>query len=193
MTFLEILYQLSIKICSKSNGYNCLPHCIIIKNLISQLYLVRLRHFAAQSLGSLNSKKAKLNKYLPQCHNKKIDVNLLNSFRLNEIPRQPWWPFDMIIVVGASSLHNSLEKWRNISQRLRLSKQVITKPGYNLHPQTAEKSKVQQRRVKFLPFTFFCSNNPLARPNTKSLTHPPSNLRTPLTANELVNEVLKLQ
>ena len=97
----------------------------------------------------------------------------------------------MIIVVGASSLHHSLEKWRNISQRLRLSKQVIPKPGYNLHPQTADKSKVLQRRVKFLPFSALIIlwhdviNN--------SLTHSPSDPRIPLTPNELLNEVLKLQ
>ena len=97
----------------------------------------------------------------------------------------------MIIVVGASSLHHSLEKWRNISQRLRLSKQVNTKPGYNLHPPTADKSKVLQRRVKFLPFSALIilwhdviNNFP---------THSPSDPRTPLTPNELVNEVLKLQ
>ena len=97
----------------------------------------------------------------------------------------------MIILVCGSSLHHSLEKWRNISQRLRLSKQVITKPGYNLHPQTAVKSKALQRNVKFLPFSAL----PILWHNVinNSLTHSPSDLRTPLTPNELVNEVLKLQ
>ena len=97
----------------------------------------------------------------------------------------------MIIVVGASSLHHSLEKWRNISQRLRLSKQVITKPGYNLHPQTADKSKFLQRRVKFLNFSaliFFCHDV-----KNNSLLHSPSDPRIPLTPKQLVNEVLKLQ
>ena len=97
----------------------------------------------------------------------------------------------MRIVVGASSLHHSLEKWRNITQRLRLSKQMITKPGYNLHPQTADRSKVLRRRVKFLPFSalIILWHDVL----NDSFTHSPSNPRTPLTPNELVNEVLKLQ
>ena len=81
--------------------------------------------------------------------------------------------------------------WCNISRRLRFSKHVITKPGDNLHPQTAQKSKVLQRRIKFLPSSAqitlwhdFIKN---------SLTHPPSDPRTLLTANELVTEVLQLQ
>ena len=40
-------------------------------------------------------------------------------------------PFVMLIV-GASSLHHSLEKWDNI--RKRLKGKVISKPVYNLHP-----------------------------------------------------------
>ena len=50
-----------------------------------------------------------------------------------------------------SSLHHSLEKWRNIKERFRLSKQVITKPGYNLHPNTKDTSKIVQNRAKFIP------------------------------------------
>ena len=83
----------------------------------------------------------------------------------------------MIFVVGASSLHHSLEKWRNISQRLHLSKKVITKPGYNVHPQTADKSKVLERRVKFLPFSALII--PWHDLMNNSLTHSPNDPWTP--------------
>ena len=57
----------------------------------------------------------------------------------------------MVILIGASSLHHSLEKRRNIKERFRLSKQVITKPGYNLHPNTKDKNKIVQNPATLIP------------------------------------------
>ena len=92
----------------------------------------------------------------------------------------------MVIVIGASSLHQSLEKWSKI--KARLSKKVITKRGYNLHAEAKDKSKIVQRakiypRKEGVILWHDIINN--------SLTRPESDPRIPLSANELVKEIQK--
>ena len=97
-------------------------------------------------------------------------------------------PFVMLIV-GASSLHHSLEKWDNIRKRLR--GKVISKPGYNLHPNAKDKYKIVQNRLRYV------------ENNTKiilwhdiinnTVTSPKSDNRTPLNGDQLKVEIERLQ
>ena len=62
-----------------------------------------------------------------------------------------------------------------------------------IQPSSANCRQVKSFTGKSQVFTFFCSYNPLARRN-KQLPHAfPKRSPDPLTPNELVNEVLKLQ
>ena len=85
--------------------------------------------------------------------------------------------------------------WRSggtsFSQRLSLSNRLITQPRCNAHPQTSDKWKKLQRRVFFLhfPSQIYLWHDVI----NNSLSHPPSDPRFPVTANELVTEVLKLK
>ena len=58
-----------------------------------------------------------------------------------------------MITDGASSLHHALENWRNIKERVRLSKQVITESGYNLEPEAKDNSKSVHDRIMYIPHT----------------------------------------
>ena len=94
-----------------------------------------------------------------------------------------------MLIVGASSQHHSLEKWENIRKRLR--GKVISKPGYNLHPNAKDKYKLVQNRLRYVEF------------NTKTIllhdiinntvTSPKSNNRTPLNGDQLKVEIERLQ
>ena len=53
-----------------------------------------------------------------------------------------------MLIVGASSLHHSLEKWDNIRKRRR--GKVISKPGYNLHPNAKDEYKILQNRLRYV-------------------------------------------
>ena len=94
-----------------------------------------------------------------------------------------------MLIVGASSLHHSLEKWDNIRKRLR--GKVISKPGYNLHPNAKDKYKIVQNRSRYV------------KNNTKiilwydiinnTVTSPKSDNRTPLNGDQLKVEIERLQ
>ena len=94
-----------------------------------------------------------------------------------------------MLIVGASSLHHSLEKWDNI--RKRLEGKVISKPGYNLHPNAKDKYKIVQNRLRYV------------ENNTKiilwhdiinnTVTSPKSDNRTPLNGDQLKVEIERLQ
>ena len=94
-----------------------------------------------------------------------------------------------MLIVGASSLHNSLEKWDNIPKRLK--GKVISKPGYNLHPNAKDKYKIVQNRLRYV------------ENNTKiilwhdiinnTVTIPKSDNRTPLNGDQLKIEIERLQ
>ena len=53
-----------------------------------------------------------------------------------------------MLIVEASSLHHSLEKWDNF--RRRLQGNVISKPGYNLDPNAKDKYKIVQNRLRYV-------------------------------------------
>ena len=94
-----------------------------------------------------------------------------------------------MLIVGASSLHHSLEKWDNI--RKRLKGKLISKPGYNLHPNAKDKYKIVQNRLRYVEY------------NTKiilwhdiinnTVTSPKSNNRTHINGDQLKVEIERLQ
>ena len=94
-----------------------------------------------------------------------------------------------MLIVGASSLHHSLEKWDNIRKRLR--GKVISKQGYNLHPNAKDKYKIVQNRLRYV------------ENNTKiilwhdiinnTVTSPKSDNRTSLNSDQLKVEIERLQ
>ena len=92
-----------------------------------------------------------------------------------------------MLIVGASSLHHSLEKWDNI--RKRLKGKVISKSGYNLHP-NANKYKIVQNRLRYV------ENNTkiiLWHDIVNTVTSPKSDNRTPLNGDQLKVEIERLQ
>ena len=95
----------------------------------------------------------------------------------------------MVIVIGASSLHHSLERWTNIKKRL--SRQVTTKPGYNLHRGAQDKSQIIQKRLRLIP-----KNEQLIIWHdliNNSVTSPRKDPRKPLTPEQLVNEIKNIK
>ena len=94
-----------------------------------------------------------------------------------------------MLIVGASSLHHSLEKWDNI--RRQLKGKVISKPGYNLHPNAKDKYKVVQNRLRYVENStktilwHDIINN--------SVTSPKSDNSTPLNDEQIKVEIERLQ
>ena len=94
-----------------------------------------------------------------------------------------------MLTVGASSLDHSLEKWDNIRKRLR--GKIISKPGYNLHPNAKDKYKIVQNRLRYLEnntkikLWHYIINN--------TVTSPKSDKRTPLNGDQLKVEIERLQ
>ena len=67
LTLLELLHQLSIKICSKKSNWDTyLSQGHILENLICLSSLFRLWHFIAQRLGILHRKQRENEYYLPK-------------------------------------------------------------------------------------------------------------------------------
>ena len=95
----------------------------------------------------------------------------------------------MVIVIGASSLHHSLERWTNIKKRL--SRQAITKPGYNLHRGAQDKSKIIQYQLRLIP-----KNEQLIIWHDliyNSVASTRKDPRKPLTPEQLVNEIKNIK
>ena len=94
-----------------------------------------------------------------------------------------------MLIVGASSIHHSLEKWDNIRKRLR--GKVISKPRYNLHPNAKDKYKIVQNRLRYV------ENNTkiILRHNivNNTVTSPKSDDRTPLNGDQIKVEIERLQ
>ena len=86
-----------------------------------------------------------------------------------------------MLIVVASSLHHSLEKWDNI--RKRLSGKVISRPGYNLHPNAKDKYKIVQNRLRYVENN---TKNILWHDIiNKTVTSPKSDNKTPLNGDQL--------
>ena len=90
----------------------------------------------------------------------------------------------MVYIFGASSVYYALEK--NIRERRQLP-EVITKSGYNLHPQAKDKLKIVSHQINQLPksaavilFHDLINN---------SRANPKSDPGSPLTAEQLVTEI----
>ena len=93
-----------------------------------------------------------------------------------------------MLILGASSLHHSLEKCDNI--RRRLIGKVISKPGYNLYPSAKDKYKIVQNRLRYV-----LKNSKIILWHhfiIKSVTNPKSDSRTPLKGDQLKVEIERL-
>ena len=58
---------------------------------------------------------------------------------------------DMVFILGASSLHHSLGKWSQVTNRKLIDKNIIAVPGLNLHTGSQAKLKVVQNRLGEIP------------------------------------------
>ena len=95
------------------------------------------------------------------------------------------------LVIAASSLHHSLEKWKNIKKRLR--REVIAVPGLSLNPGAANPRKT----VQFLVRKFIFPNNEkflLWHDVVKNSISPhKSYYHCPLSGSELTKQITKLE
>ena len=94
----------------------------------------------------------------------------------------------MVYIFGASSLYYALG--RNIRERRQLP-EVITKSGYNLHPQAKDKLKIVSHQINRHPKS--AEVNLWHDLINNSTTNPKSDPRSPLTAEQLVTEIQKLK
>ena len=94
-----------------------------------------------------------------------------------------------MLIVGASSLHHSLEKWDNIRKRFKGN--VISKPAYNLHPNAEDKYKIVQNRLRYVE-----NNTKITLWHdiiNNTVTSPKSDNRIPLNGDQLKVEIERLQ
>ena len=88
--------------------------------------------------------------YIPICtsitcssHHVIATSQILEKWRENEIPGQPWWPFDMTIVVGATSLSGKVEEHQSTFATFEASDQEI-----RLHSSSANCRKLKSSTEK---------------------------------------------
>ena len=117
-------------------------------------------------------------------------INLLNSFRLNDLRGSRGDPFFMVVIIGASSLHLALEDWASVGGNEELQEDVIHYKGVTFHPKSKSNKIVRNilrdeiNRNESVIIWHDVINN--------SISKHPFNPRTPLTANQLVSEIKPL-
>ena len=96
----------------------------------------------------------------------------------------------MVFILGASSLHHSLQKWSQVTNR-QLFENIIAVPGLNLHPGSKAKLKVVQNRLVEIPVgeTIILWHDVI----NNSITKHPSDSRQPLNADELITVLQKIR
>ena len=97
----------------------------------------------------------------------------------------------LMLIIAASSLHHSLEKWKNIKKRLR--REVIAVPGLSLNPCAANPRKTVQFLVRKFIFPYnekFLLWHDVVN---NSISPHKSNYHCPLSGSELTKQITKLE
>ena len=96
-----------------------------------------------------------------------------------------------MLVIAASSLYHSLEKWKNIKRRLK--REVIAVPGLSLNPSAANPRKTVQYLVRKFIFPYnekFLLWHDVVN---NSISPHSSNFYSPPSGSELTKQISKLE